>query len=309
MPLDPKVKELLLAMSKMGSKPVSDMTPEEARRHIMNIPPPPFSPPPIGSAADSIISRPGSDLAIRIYTPLGKGPFPILAYFHGGGFVLGNLDSHDPVCRNLCAGAHCIVMSVDYRLAPENKFPAAIDDCLAATRWAAENAGSIRGIRNRIAVAGDSSGANLSTVTAMRIRDEGGPELCAQLLVYPVTDHHTPGTPSIKEFAGLFLTWEEMVWFSEQYLNDPSEIDHPHVHPLRAKNLSGLPPALVMTAECDPLRDEGERYAGRMASQGVPVRHIRYDGMIHGFFVLLGIIDHARQAHNDACEWLKDRFA
>jgi acetyl esterase len=199
-------------------------------------------------------------------------------------------------------------MAVDYRLAPENKFPAATDDCLAATRWVAENAGTIGGDPDRIAVGGDSAGANLATVTAMRIRDEGGPRLCGQLLVYPVTDHHTPGTPSIKEFAGLSMTWEEMVWFTEQYLSAPSEIGHPHVHPLAAKDLSGLPPALVMTAECDPLRDEGERYAVRLDSEGVPTIRIRFGGMIHGFFVFLGIFDQAAQAHNEACCWLKEQF-
>jgi acetyl esterase len=309
MPLDPKVKEFLYIMKKIGAPPVSSMTPEEARRSILDKPKLPFSPPPISRAADSVIPGPGGDLTIRVYTPEGKGPFPILIFSHGGGFVLGNLDTHDPVCRNLCAGAGCVVVAVDYRLAPENKFPAATDDCLAATCWAAENAEALGGDPNRICVGGDSAGANLSTVTAMRIRDEGGPNLRGQLLVYPLTDYHTPGTPSIKKFAGLFLTWEEMVWFAEQYIGDPSEIDHPHVHPLRARDLSDLPPALVMTAEYDPLRDEGERYAERMASRRVPVRHIRYNGMIHGFFGFLGIFDQAEQAHNDACGWLKNRFA
>lgn len=309
MPLDPKAKEFLYMMKKMGIPPVSSMTPEAARRAMLDRPQPPFTPPPISGTFNRHIPGPGGDLAIRVYTPEGKGPFPVLVFFHGGGFVLCNLDTHDPVCRNLCAGAGCVVVAVDYRLAPENKFPAATDDCLSAVRWSAENADAIRGDPDRIAVGGDSAGANLATVTAMRIRDEGGPKLCGQLLVYPVTDYHTPGTPSIEEFAGLFLTREEMVWFSEQYLNGPSEIDDPHVHPLRAKDLSGLPPALVMTAECDPLRDEGEHYADRMASAGVPVQHIRYDGMIHGFFGFLGIFDQAQQAHRDACEWLKKRLA
>jgi acetyl esterase len=240
--------------------------------------------------------------------PNAQGRFRSSFFFHGGGFVLCNLDTHDIVCRNLCAGAGCIVVAVDYRLAPENKFPAATDDSLAATRWVAENAKSFHGDPEHIAVGGDSSGANLSTVTAMRIRDEGGPRLCGQLLVYPVTDYHTPGTPSIEAFAGFLLTREEMVWFSEQYRNDDSEIDHPHVHPLRAKSLKDLPPALVMTAECDPLRDEGEQYAMRMESDGVPVIRIRYGGMIHGFFGMLGIFDQALLAHRDACGWLKDRF-
>ncbi len=308
MPLDPKVEEFLKIMAKMGERPVSEMTPEEARQLILDRPAPPFSPPAIAEISNREIPGPGGNLPIRIYTPNGGGPFPILVFLHGGGFVIGNLDTHDVVCRNLCAVAGCIVVAVDYRLAPENKFPAATDDCLAAVRWVSENAESFRGKQDRIAVGGDSAGANLSTVTAIRIRDEGGPALCGQLLVYPVTDHHTPGTPSIKKFAGLFITREEMMWFSEQYLSDPSQIDHPHVHPLRAKKLTGLPPALVMTAEYDPLRDEGELYAERMASAGVSVERIRYAGMIHGFFGFLGIIDQAEQAHRDACKWLRERF-
>jgi acetyl esterase len=309
MPLDPKVKEFLYILDKIGAPPISSMTPEAARRSLLEKPQPPFSPPPISAATDMVIPGPGGDLAIRVYSPDGKGPFPILVFFHGGGFVLGNLDTHDRVCRNLCAGSGALVVAVDYRLAPENKFPAATDDCLAATCWAAENAEALGGDPNRIAVGGDSAGANLSTVTALRIRDEGGPALRGQLLIYPMTDYHTPGTPSSKEFAGFFLTREEMVWFTEQYLNNPPEIDHPHVHPLRARDLSGLPPALVMTAECDPLRDEGERYAERMVSHEVPVQQIRYDGMIHGFFGFLGIFNQAEIAHRDACEWLKKKFS
>jgi acetyl esterase len=308
MPLDPKVKELLKAMEKMGAKPFSDMTPEEARRCMLEKPKPPFSPPPIAGSSDRMIPGPGGDLPIRIYTPEGEGPFPTFVFFHGGGFVLCNLDTHDSICRNLCAGAGCVVVAVDYRLAPENKFPAATDDSLAATRWAAENISTFQGIPGRLAVGGASAGANLATVTAMRIRDEGGPALCGQLLVYPLTDHYSAGTPSFREFAGLFMTMEEMVWFAEHYLNDPSDIENPLAYPLRAKDLGNLPPAFVMTAECDPLRDEGERYAARMADAGVPVKHIRYDGMIHGFFEMPGIIDRAEQAHQDACDWLKERF-
>jgi acetyl esterase len=309
MSLDPKVKDFLNMLKKIDAKPVSEMTPPEARRVLKEQSPPPFSPPPVAGTSDRTIPGPGGDIGIRIYTPEGDGPFPILVFFHGGGFVLGDLDSHDPVCRNLCAGTGCLVVAVDYRLAPENKFPAAPDDCLAATRWVADNAGAIGGDPDRIAVGGDSAGANLSAVTALRIRDEGGPRLCGQLLVYPVTDYHTPGTSSIKEFAGLSMKFEEMVWFTEQYINDPSEIDHPHVHPLRAKDLSGLPPSLVMTGECDPLRDEGERYAIRMESEGVPTIRIRFGGMIHGFFTFLGIFDQAEQAHQHAIKWLKERFA
>lgn len=176
MPLDPKVEEFLNMMKKIGAPPVSSMTPEAAREAMLNRPKPPFSAPPISGTTDSFIPGPGGNLGIRTYMPEGSGPFPILVFFHGGGFVLCDLDTHDLVCRNLCAGAGCVVVAVDYRLAPENKFPAATDDCLAATRWVAENAGTFQGDPGRIAVGGDSAGANLSTVTAMRIRDEGGPD-------------------------------------------------------------------------------------------------------------------------------------
>ncbi|HUC71630.1 MAG TPA: alpha/beta hydrolase [Stellaceae bacterium] len=264
----------------------------------------------IAGVREQMIDVPGGPLRIRIYTPSGSGPFPLLVFFHGSGFVLCSLDTHDGMCRNLCAGAGCIVASVDYRLAPEHKFPAGVDDCLDATRWAAAHAAELGADARRVAVAGDSAGANLAAVTALRLRDEGGLALCGQLLLYPVTDYHTPGTPSYQENAeGYGLTRDTMKWFWGHYLSDPSEGAHPHAAPLRAPNMSGLPPALVVTAQYDPLRDEGESYAEKLRAAGVATTLTRYPGVNHGFMFWVGVVDKAGAAMNEACEWLRGSFA
>jgi acetyl esterase len=263
----------------------------------------------IASVREQTIDGPGGPLRIRIYTPHGTGPFPLVVFFHGSGFVLCSLDTHDKMCRNLCGGAGCVVASVDYRLAPEHKLPAAIEDSLHATRWAAVHAAELGANPGRIVVAGDSAGANLAAVTALRVRDEGGPELCGQLLLYPVTDYHTPGTPSYEENAeGYGLTRDTMKWFWAHYLNDASEAVHPHASPLRSSDLSGLPPALVITAEYDPLRDEGELYAEKLRAAGVPTNLSRYNGVNHGFMFWVGVVDKAGAAMNEACDWLRGVF-
>ena len=264
---------------------------------------------PVARVVDRTIPGPDGALPVRVYTPEGSGPFPLLVVFHGSGFVICDLDTHDPLCRDLCARASSVVVSVDYRLAPEHRFPAASDDCLAATRWAAEHAAELRADPERIAVVGDSAGGNLAAVTALRLRDEGGPTLRAQVLVYPVTDYHTPPTPSYLENAkGRGLTRGVMIWFWKQYLADASEADDPRAAPLRAPELRGLPPALVITAEYDVLRDEGERYAGRLEEAGVPAELTRYAGLRHGFVGLAGpTADHGR-ALDQICVWLKDRW-
>jgi acetyl esterase len=264
----------------------------------------------IASVREQTIDGPGGPLRIRIYTPHGAGPFPLLVFFHGSGFVLCSLDTHDGVCRNLCAGSGCVVASVDYRLAPEHKLPAGIEDCLYATRWATTHAPELGADARRVAVAGDSAGGNMAAVTALRLRGEGGPALCGQLLLYPVTDYYTPGTPSYQEKAeGYGLTRDTMKWFWDHYLSDPSEGAHPHAPPLRAQDLSDLPPALVVTAEYDPLRDEGEFYAEKRRANGVPTALTRYDGVNHGFMFWVGVVDKAGSAMNEACDWLRGVFA
>lgn len=225
---------------------------------------------------------PGGALALRLYRPR-TGTLPVIAYFHGGGFVLGGLDSHAHICRELAQRTGALVVSVDYRLAPEHRFPAAVDDALAAVRWIAGHAAALGGDASRLAVAGDSSGANLATVTALRCRDEAGPPICFQLLFYPGTDVRAQHGSRRDNAEGYFLTRDAIDWFFTQYLRSDGDQDLPWVSPLRAADLRQLPPALIVTAEFDPLRDEGEAYAARLSQAGVSARASRYDGAIHGF--------------------------
>jgi acetyl esterase len=246
-------------------------------------------------------------LRIRIYTPHGTGPFPLLVFFHGSGFVLCSLDTHDGMCHDLCAGAGCVVAAVDYRLAPEHKFP---EDCLHATRWAAAHAPGLGADPVHIAVAGESAGANMAAVTARRVRDESGPPLCGQLLLDPVTDYQTPGTPSYKENAERFgLTRDTVKWFWAHYFKDESASGHPHASPLRARGVSGFPSALVTTAQYDPLRDEGEFYAEKLKTAGVTTTLRRYDGVNHGLLFWVCIVEIAGMSMSDACLWLRGVFA
>ena len=263
----------------------------------------------VGAVANRSIERPGGSLALRIYRPEGAAPFPLLVFFHGSGFVLCSLNTHDWMCRNLCAGGGCVVVSVDYSLAPEHRYPAGLDDCVLATRWVAEHGAEIGGDGGRIAVAGDSAGGNLAAAVALRLRAEGGPRLRGQLLIYPVTDYHTPGTPSYRENAeGYGLTRDTMIWFWDHYLSDPTEAQCPYVSPLRAPDLAGLPPALVVTAEFDPLRDEGESYADRLRAGGVTARSSRWNGMNHGFLFWVGRVRKAGAAMAECCSWLREIF-
>jgi acetyl esterase len=261
----------------------------------------------IATVTERTVQGPGGDLKLRIYRPVGEGPFPLLVFFHGSGFVLCSLDTHDGMCRNLCAGAGYVVVSVDYRLAPEHKFPAGLDDCVFATSWVSEHAAELEGDAGRIVVGGDSAGGNLAAAAALRIRDEGGPPLLGQLLIYPVTDYYTPGTPSYRENAdGYGLTRDTMVWFWDHYLSDPAEAAEPYASPLRARDLSGLPAALVVTAEYDPLCDEGEYYAAKLRAAGTAATTSRWDGMNHGFFFWVGRVDKAGDAMAESCAWLRE---
>jgi acetyl esterase len=263
----------------------------------------------VATIAERSIDGPGGPLRLRVYTPVGSGPFPLMMFFHGSGFVLCSLDTHDGLCRNLAAGIGCVVVSVDYRLAPEHKFPHGPDDCLAATRWAAAHAAELGTDPARIMLAGDSAGGTMAAVTALRVRDEGGPELCGQMLLYPVTDYHTPGTHSYAENAdGYGLTRDTMKWFWEHYLTSPAEAESPHACPLRARDVSGLPPAYVMSAEYDPLRDEAELYGERLRAAGVPTETTRRAGMNHGFLFWVGLVAGADAALAAACAWARRNF-
>jgi acetyl esterase len=231
-------------------------------------------------------------------------------YFHGGGFVICNLDSHDRECRNLAKASGCVVISVDYRLAPEHPFPAAPEDAYAATRYVAEHGAEFNVDASRIAVAGDSAGGNLATVVALMARERGGPALRFQLLIYPGTDWTDDSSPSRQEYRNdHFLTADMMDWFTDLYLPRAEDRRSPYASPIFAEDLSGLPPAMVITAECDPIRDQGEAYARRLQAAGVPVVLKRYDGMIHPFFNLAGIIDAARVAVADAGSAVRSALA
>ncbi|MBV8880498.1 MAG: alpha/beta hydrolase [Planctomycetaceae bacterium] len=220
---------------------------------------------------------------VRIYTPEGKGPWPALLFLHGGGWVLGDLESHDDACRSLCRRTPLVVVSVDYRRSPEFKYPAPLDDCDAALRWLSANAAELQVDPGRIAVGGDSAGGNLAAALAIRMREKGGPKIAFQLLIYPVTDRSV-GTDSYREFAtGFGLTRSNMQWFWDCYLTTTAERDNPEVSPLRAASLAGLPPAFVLTAHSDVLRDEGEAYAKRLVEAGVPTTCVRFRAMNHGF--------------------------
>jgi acetyl esterase len=267
-------------------------------------------PPAVAHVANREVPGPRGPIPIRLYTPFGIGPFPITIFFHGGGFVVGSLDGSDAACRHLCLNGDSLIVSVDYRLAPEHRFPAAPDDCFAATQWIAQHAGEIGGDCRRIAVAGDSAGGNLAAVVSLRARDEDGPRLCGQLLNCPVTDYDMT-LPSYRENGdGYFLTMDTMRWFTEHYLPDAQHRVHPHAAPLRAKDFSRLPPAYVLTAQYDPLRDEGEALADKLAAAGVPVVKKRYGNMIHAFpSSLLYVVPEAAEENAAFGAWLKARFA
>lgn len=286
--------------------PYSEMPITQARAQAKRAYPVVAKPVEVGAVNNVQIAGPVSTLSLRIYQPPGDGPHPVIVFFHGSGFVVLDLDTHDDMCRRLCAGSFCVVVSVDYRLAPEHKFPAAPDDCLAATRWAAAHAHEFKGDASRMAVAGDSAGGCLAAVTALRIRDEGGPTLRAQLLWYPVTDYPTQPTDSYRTFSsGFGLTHAGMQWFWDQYLEDISSADNCHASPLRTRDLNGLPSAYIAVAEFDVLRDEGDAFARRLMAAKVPTETRRWAAMNHGFLKYTGVIEEADDAMADACTWLK----
>jgi len=304
MPVDPQVKVFLEEMAKFP--PLQTLPLDVARG--MTIPPAPGVD--VEHVEDLVVRSPeGHDIPARLYRPRRARSLPLLVFFHGGGWVLGSLDSYDSLCRRLAVQADCAVLSVSYRLAPEHKFPAAPDDALAATRWAGANAALLDVDGRRIAVAGDSAGGNLAAVTCVRIRDEGGPGLAGQLLIYPAVRHFMPATGSmVANGSGYFLDLAAMEWFTTHYLRRDSDQTHPHYAVVATPDLSNLPPALVITAEYDPLRDEGEHYAERLQAAGNRADSLRFDGMIHGFFGMAGI-DRGNEAVERAAAWLRQVFS
>ncbi|NKB49880.1 MAG: alpha/beta hydrolase fold domain-containing protein [Alphaproteobacteria bacterium] len=313
MALHPQVVTLIEKMAAADLKPVVEMTPVDARAQFDSVAGPPLEErTPVGSIEDIRVPGPAGALTVRLYRPQAEaaGPLPLLVYFHGGGHVIGSLESHDEVARVLCVGADCVVASVDYRLAPEHKFPAAIEDAFAATQWLTDNAGEHGADPASVAVAGDSAGANIAAVVALMARDAGGPALITQILVYPLADYAC-NSPSYQTYASGFgpLTEAGMLWFQDHYLRGPDDMADWRASPVKAPDLSGLPPALVITAECDVLHDEGVAFAEALAAAGTPVEHVDWPGMIHGFFSFAPYLDDGKAAQRLACERLREAFA
>ncbi len=299
MPLDPQVK-LVLDNLPADLLDVSSTTPLELRKLYEGRTQTPFPAEPVAAVRERSVPGPDGEVPVRIYTPDGDGPHPGIVFFHGGGWVIGNLDTHDGTVRKLANAAGCTIVSVDYRLAPENRFPAAAEDCYAATRWVAETCSDLGIAPGRLAVAGDSAGGNLASVVALMARDRAGPELGFQLLLYPMIDCDFDRPSYLDNAEGYMLTRDVVRWFWDQYVPDPAERRNPYVNPLAAPSLVELPPALVLTAEYDPLRDEGEAYAERLRSEGGDVTCTRYDGVIHGFFSFADFLDKGKEAVKQA---------
>jgi len=314
MPLAPQAQAYLDQMAAMQVPHIATLTPEVVRAGVaaqFEAERQQTPPEPVARVENRTIPGPAGEIPIRVYTPHGDGPFPALVFFHGGGWVICSLDSHDGICRALANGAGCVVVSVDYRLAPEHKFPAAPEDCFAATQWVATHAGELHADPARLAVGGDSAGGNLTVVVTQMAREHGGPTLAFQLLIYPAVDFRSDaGYPSMTDNAqGYLLDKQAMDWFSDHYLRDEADRTNALASPMLASDLRGLPPALVITADYDPLRDEGEAYARRLQEAGVPVTVRRYPGMIHGFFGMTALFDRAKDAQAEAVAALRMAFA
>jgi len=311
--LDPQVTMLLEMQAAAGGPPLESMEPQPLRDVYEELSKSTAAPPvDMASVEDKSIPGDEADIPVRIYRPHSPADslLPVLVYYHGGGWVIGNLETHDDVCRSLASEGDCMVVAVDYRLAPEHKYPAPVDDAWAALLWVAENATSIGADNERIAVGGDSAGANLAAVAAYMARNQGGPEITLQLLIYPVTDLTPKNWPSYELFSEGYgiLTSGAMQWFIDHYLPAGQDPADPHISPLFAGDLSGLPRALVITCEADVLRDEGEAYGNALHTAGVHVEMKRYPGQIHGFFSMAGMIDAGGEARQQAGAALKQAF-
>jgi acetyl esterase len=298
MPLDPQAQQIVDLVQALGLLQLTPDSDPVEQRALMNAAVLP-SEIEIASVSDREIPGPAGALPVRVYRPAGDEPKPLVVFFHGGGWVVGSLETHDPTCRSLAAALDAVVVSVDYRLAPEAKFPAAVDDCLAALEWSVAHAGALGADAERTVVAGDSAGGNLAAVVAQLAR-ESGPTIRFQLLIYPVTDYEFDSASMTDNAEGYFLTRYGMQWFFAQYLEAEGQGDDPRVSPIRAADLSGLPPAFVVTAEYDPLRDQGVAYAEALAAAGTACEWRTYPGMFHGFFAMGAQIPNAQPAFDDA---------
>ncbi len=313
MSLDPQARAFLERMAEDHSPPLHEMSAAQVRSMILPIV---GEPERVGGVLSEIVPSAGGGIPVRVYTPLiDTGELdamqhpeqgrPLLMFFHGGGWVAGCIETHDAICRRLSNEARCIVISVDYRLAPEHRFPAAFDDCFAATQWAHDRAEHLGGDAKQLLVCGDSAGGNLAAAVCLQARDHGGPSIKGQVLVYPITDFNFD-TRSYRENAtGFHLTTDNMRWFWQQYLADEADAANPLASPLRASDHTGLPPALIITVETDPLRDEGLAYADTLSAAGCHVDQIHCLGMIHGFFRRLDTFDRANQLAEEIAQWIQ----
>jgi len=303
MPLDDQTKGILDAAKEMNAPALYEMGVEGARVALREMTFPMDTPrQEVAKREERTIPGPAGEIPVRIYwpeDPATSAPRPILLLFHGGGWTIGDMDTHENMSRFYCNEAGLIVINVDYRLAPEHKFPVGVEDCYAALTWAAQNADEIGGDATRIAVTGDSAGGNLSAALCLMARDRGGPAIAFQALTYPAVDSRMDAYdiyPSRTEFAeGYFLTRNDMDWLYEMYFADPKDASDTRCSPMLSTDLAGLPPALVVTAGFDPLRDEGKAYADRLAEAGVPVEHTCFETTIHGFYSFSGALEVGRE--------------
>lgn len=307
--LDPQAAALLEELESGIAPPSSTLSVATGRRIIEEL----FSveePEPVGERMDIEIQGPNGPIPLRLYAPSSEGPFPVLVFFHGGGWVRGSTEAYDGLCRRLANGAGCLVVSVEYRRAPENPFPAGFEDCYATTEWAEKHAGDLGGDPDRVAVGGDSAGGNLAAAVALAARDRDGPDLDHQLLIYPSVNH-----PSIRYFdsyeengTGYFLEMDSVEWYLEQYCR-PADIGNHYAFPLRARDLSELPSATVLTAGFDPLRDEGMAYADRLTAADVETTTLHYESQIHGFLSLYELLDGSDRAIEDVTAELRSELS
>jgi acetyl esterase len=308
--LDPDAAAVFKAFQEAGRPPYETVSPAEARelylaaRFVSNP-----EPPELKSVRPLAIPAPHRSIPARVYTPLklreADGLAPCLVFFHGGGFVIGNLDSHDVVCRKLADEGQLIVIAVDYRLAPEHKFPAGVEDVVTATKWVADNARQLGIDASRLSVGGDSAGGNLAAVVAISARDGNGPAIAGQVLIYPGTDFAMTHPSHREPETSILLTHSVIRWFRDHYLNGAADVDDWRASPARVKSLTGLPPAYVLTVGADPLRDEGDEYAKRLKEAGVPVTYRTFPGQFHGFFTMGKLLQQANVAAREIGVWLK----
>jgi acetyl esterase len=309
--LHPQIQEVLKAMAEAKLWPIEELTPAEARQQVeATARARKAEPLPVARVEELMIPGPAGEIRLRLYRPQAAAPMPAIVYYHGGGHVIGSLDTHDFVARNLCSGVGALVASVDYRMGPEHKFPAAVDDSWAALQWVGANAESLGADPNRVGLHGDSAGANLAAVVTLLARDAGNPNLQLQSLVYPIADYDLVGDSYEKYATGYgILTRAAMEWFRDHYLRNPEDMRDWRASPMKAASLAGAAPAIVITAECDVLHDDGQRYADALQRAGVRVEYKEFSGMIHAFFGMVPAVDDAMNAQRTVWAAFKRAFA